>query len=130
MRQFDADYLSRVNEWVKELCKDIKRQNEAFADELSQIKIYLHTLLKNNDVDKELCNIFPIRSKEDLLRLEEQLNDYDEKKLQSVVKKIISRGGILKNLHNLLGGDIIKDFNYDCVQNKEALKSYFKVDNL
>ena len=44
-------------------------------------------MLKNNDVDKELCNIFPIRSKEDLLRLQDQLNDYDETKLQSVVKK-------------------------------------------
>lgn len=110
--------------------RDIEKQNEVFAEEISQIKSFMKQLIASKNNNKELNDIFPVQSKQDLQALEDKLTEYDEDDFVSIVKKIIRRGGILKNLHNLLGEEIIKEFNYDGLQNKEALKSYFKVDNL
>lgn len=90
----------------------------------------MEQLLNRNAEHNVTDAIFPINSKEDLQSLHEEITKYDEGELISSVKKIILRGGLAKNLHNLLGNTIIKDFNYDGWQNKESFKSYYNVDTL
>lgn len=97
---------------------------------MAQIKTLIKQLINTRDNNKQLIDLFPVQSREHLQTLEEKLAESDEDDLVAIVRRIIRRGGIVKNLHNLLGEAIIKDFNYDGLQNKDAFKTYSKVDNL
>lgn len=93
---------------------------------------------------------FPVNSKEELDELEKDAAEQEEDivglfKISSnlsiylywahllqiiAVKRIIFPGGIIKNFHRLFGMEIVTNFNYDGVKDKQPLKSYNNIMDL
>ncbi|XP_075155421.1 uncharacterized protein LOC142228791 isoform X2 [Haematobia irritans] len=123
-------HIEGQTQGVHEFRREIRSQNQFFASELFEIKMCLHEILEKNEEKKKMIRLFPIETEEALDDLECKLNDKNDKVFNDVVKKIIQRGGILKNFHNLFSEAIIKDFNFDGSQGKKSFRSYRNINEL
>uniref|UniRef100_A0A1I8Q3W6 ZAD domain-containing protein n=1 Tax=Stomoxys calcitrans TaxID=35570 RepID=A0A1I8Q3W6_STOCA len=112
------------------LRREIHSQHQFVVNELFEIKMCLTELMDKNEEKKKIVKLFPIETLESMAELEHTLRTKDSNELLETVKKIIKRGGFLKNFRNLLGDNIIKDFNFDGSQGKKSFKSFENINDL
>ncbi|XP_037947934.1 uncharacterized protein LOC119679569 [Teleopsis dalmanni] len=123
---YAEERIANLENQIANLKEIVVRQNEIIVRELADIKA-----LVNRDQDsKPFLEIFPILNKKALNDFEKNIGSYDEATLISNVQKIISKGGFAKNLHSILGKEIITNYNYDGIQTKEAFKVYTHINNI
>ncbi|XP_075160362.1 uncharacterized protein LOC142233350 [Haematobia irritans] len=126
-----GDKIKELHGIILELKETFRVQNDLFAEGMAQIQVQHAELIKTKKNDDRYKKIFPLQSVEELQDLEANLiNKGTEETVLEIVKKIVRNGGLLKNLNNLLGPDIIKAFNYDWFQNKESFKTYNNINQI
>lgn len=109
---------------------DTERHNNVIAGELAEIKIQLRQLIDTKRNAEVIDGIFPIKDPEDLELLDQKIIDGDEEAYVKAAKRIVRNGGLLKNVRNLLGENVIKKYNYDGLQNMECFKSFHNINNI
>lgn len=120
------DLATQINVLRGENMIHFKGIAEMFAD----IQVQMEQLIKTKDTSDGMEQIFPLENEADMIELEKKIDNGDDRDLVNAVKKVIHRGGMLKNFRYLVGPEIIKDYNYDGVQNKKSFKRFYKIDTI
>ncbi|XP_062126730.1 uncharacterized protein LOC133839315 [Drosophila sulfurigaster albostrigata] len=83
-------------------------------------------MTKDHGQRQKLACQFSIRTVDDLIEVNSNINIANRELYIDAIKILISNGGILKNLKNILANEVILAYNVEGVQGKAALR---KEDN-
>lgn len=133
-----AQAITNLNTRLDTLEQKIEANTNANAQELAILKQIVEKKIKLPETQE-----FPLKTKEDLLNMEKNIQDdlykyVSRSKMKiiniclsnfvstsfkvNIIKTIISPEGLLENFPKIVGQDIILSYNYDGVQNKNTFK--------
>ncbi|XP_060665614.1 uncharacterized protein LOC132797873 [Drosophila nasuta] len=81
---------------------------------------------KDHGQTQKLACQFPIQTVDDLIEFNSNINIASQELYIDAITNLISNGGILKNLKNILANEVVLAYNVNGVQGKVALR---KEDN-
>ncbi|XP_061387522.1 uncharacterized protein LOC133338795 isoform X3 [Musca vetustissima] len=103
-----------------------EQQNKIIVEMLAEHKLQLQTLNKSQKNVTSLSSKFPLKSEEDLQKVESEICDSNEEKYISAVKYLID-GSAIKNLERIFSREICVMYNTDGICGKKCLKNFKRI---
>ncbi|XP_037809060.1 uncharacterized protein LOC119601895 [Lucilia sericata] len=104
--------------------KDIKNQNTIILDVLAENTAAMKSCIKNNI--PKYTKTFPISSVDEFQKVEETLNEENEKEYIASIRAICGQRGIKKGLRDIIKPEVLDLYNLDGTHNKLRLLNFRK----
>ncbi|XP_046801093.1 uncharacterized protein LOC124418525 [Lucilia cuprina] len=101
-------------------------QNKIIVEMLAEQKIQLQGLHNVRKNINNLITVYPIKTEEDLQKMETQINEANEDKYISAIKYLVD-GNVVKNLERVLSRELCVLYNIDGICGKKGLRHYKNV---
>ncbi|CAD7092694.1 unnamed protein product [Hermetia illucens] len=115
---------------LKKLEEKIVKQNQAIMDVLASHSLLLNKIYKNETMPTEVSTVFPIKTVEELEKLNNGISEEDIPFYVATVKMKIKAGGLIKNFSKLISEDICLKYNYNGTQGKLPFCQYLKINGI
>ncbi|CAD7087274.1 unnamed protein product [Hermetia illucens] len=113
---------------LKKLEEKIVKQNQAIMDVLASHSVLLNKIYKNETMPTEVSTVFPIKTVEELEKLNNGISEEDIPFYVATVKMKIKAGGLIKNFSKLISEDICLKYNYNGTHGKLPFCQYLKIN--
>ncbi|CAD7078734.1 unnamed protein product [Hermetia illucens] len=108
----------------------IVKQNQAIMDVLASHSVLLNKIYKNETMPTEVSTVFPIKTVEELEKLNNGISEEDIPFYVATVKMKIKAGGLIKNFSKLISEDICLKYNYNGTHGKLPFCQYLKINGI
>ncbi|XP_061387459.1 uncharacterized protein LOC133338795 isoform X2 [Musca vetustissima] len=126
LKEMMAGMMTEQKKLQEQLSKLQKQQNKIIVEMLAEHKLQLQTLNKSQKNVTSLSSKFPLKSEEDLQKVESEICDSNEEKYISAVKYLID-GSAIKNLERIFSREICVMYNTDGICGKKCLKNFKRI---
>uniref|UniRef100_A0A1I8MBC5 DUF4806 domain-containing protein n=1 Tax=Musca domestica TaxID=7370 RepID=A0A1I8MBC5_MUSDO len=109
----------KLQQQLSKLQTTTEQQNKIIVEMLAEHKLQLQTLNKSQKNVTSLSSKFPLKSEEDLQKVESEICDSNEEKYISAVKYLID-GSAIKNLERIFSREICVMYNTDGICGKKC----------
>ncbi|KAH8344450.1 hypothetical protein KR084_012239, partial [Drosophila pseudotakahashii] len=108
--------------------KDLQQDLHSGLAELRDVKEAVETLTafleQATRVETKIDEYFPIKSDEDLSKMDEKINDENCAQFITHMIMLLSEGRLSRSIRNIFSDEIILDYNLDGAISKKRLKSF------
>ncbi|KAI8130023.1 hypothetical protein CVS40_0115 [Lucilia cuprina] len=120
VENFFKDFVEEVNvlNGSLNISGTIERQNNSIIEILAEHKVLLSKIISQNNVLDDIMGIFPIKLRDLNSLIQSQADPY-LRRMKSILK-----GNVGRYLNEILGQNIIMDFNVDGTHGKQSLKKF------
>ncbi|XP_075154839.1 uncharacterized protein LOC142236345 [Haematobia irritans] len=114
--------INDLKDQMENHCNALQAQIKITIEMLAEQKVLIKTLQRQQAQEVPLQNKFPLDTEKALIALNNEINTENKDLYMTVMKNIIVREGIAKSLKNVIGTDVIINYNIDGNHGKKSLK--------
>ncbi|XP_067630063.1 uncharacterized protein [Eurosta solidaginis] len=101
-----------LKENLSKLQATTENQNKVIVEMMADQKVQLQGFNKSRQIETKITTIFPLKTEEDIQKMEADINQANEEKYVSAVKYLLD-GSTIKNLERIFSRELCMAYNTD-----------------